>query len=233
MDGSGPIFAGPVFPVVFITISLRCRLGLSRHGGLGYDPRAARQRCARLAGGLWGHDYGVSCGLMALMAGSMLDPGTLLRHHQPGRPDRHDHWRLGLPGEHRAMADLTHDMGGPCSFSAPVTRRRWRSAWPASSAVLSARACMHCGFTSSSWSKPLLEGALAASCSKTYWGLYGNRWADAVGCCSVQRDGRGLGLFLRMGVVDPNSGVSILWPPSRCRSPLASSSSPGGCGRYG
>ncbi|MDY6957401.1 MAG: carbon starvation CstA family protein [Pseudomonadota bacterium] len=109
MGGSGPIFAGPVFPVVFITIACGAISGFHAMVASGTTPELLDSDAlvSRV-----GYGSVIMASVVALMAGSMLDPGTLLRYQQPGRPDRH---RSG-------QADAT--IGGS---GYPVSAARWRN----------------------------------------------------------------------------------------------------------
>ena len=90
IDGTGPVFAGKLFPFAFITIACGAISGFHALISAGTTPKLiARESDARLIG------YGAMLmesfvAIMALIAACALDPGRLLRHQRAAAaPGRH------------------------------------------------------------------------------------------------------------------------------------------------
>ena len=102
-DGTGPIFAGKVFPFAFITIACGAISGFHALIASGTTPKLLeRESDARLIG------YGAMLmesfvAIMALIAACALDAGRLLRHQRAGQRARR-HRPDGIGG-HRAAGD--------------------------------------------------------------------------------------------------------------------------------
>ena len=88
VDGTGPIFAGKVFPFCFITIACGAISGFHSLISSGTTPKLLREETdAPMIG------YGCMLlesfvAIMAMIAAAALQPGRLLRDQQPGRRGR-------------------------------------------------------------------------------------------------------------------------------------------------
>ena len=100
MDGTGPVFAGKLFPFAFITIACGAISGFHALIASGTTPKMVmRETDAVLVG------YGAmltECfvGLMAMIAAATLDPGVYFAMNDPGQragPDGRERRRRGDP----------------------------------------------------------------------------------------------------------------------------------------
>ena len=85
IDGTGPVFAGKLFPFAFITIACGAISGFHALVASGTTPKMLiRESDARLIGygGMLMESF---VAVMALSAAALLDPGRLLRHQRPAR----------------------------------------------------------------------------------------------------------------------------------------------------
>ena len=89
IDGSGPVFAGKLFPFCFITIACGAISGFHALISSGTTPKLLdRETDARFIG------YGAMLmesfvAIMALLSAAVMEPGRLLRDQLAGRADRH------------------------------------------------------------------------------------------------------------------------------------------------
>ena len=103
VDGTGPVFAGKLFPFAFITIACGAISGFHALVASGTTPKMlTRESDARLIGygGMLMESF---VAVMAMCAAALLDPGDLLRDQRPARhAGRHRRIRGG--GDPRAGA---------------------------------------------------------------------------------------------------------------------------------
>ena len=130
VDGTGPIFAGKIFPFAFITIACGAISGFHALVASGTTPKLLRRESdARMIG------YGAMLmesfvAVMAMIAARVSAAGRLLRDQQPGRRRRcdarggqHHHLELGIPGHARPTAGP----GGRRRRTEPAGTDGWRA----------------------------------------------------------------------------------------------------------
>ena len=137
VDGTGPIFAGKIFPFCFITIACGAVSGLPFADLLRHHAEDDRQGVARRSRGLrldaagelrrhHGHDRRLRAAARRLLR------GEFARRHRrrDARGGGRHHFKLGFPGDRRARwrTGPATSASRRCS-SAPAARHRWRSAW--------------------------------------------------------------------------------------------------------
>ena len=113
IDGTGPVFAGPVFPFCFITIACAAVSGFHALIASGTTPKLlASERDIRLVG------YGamvteMMVGIMALIAASAMLPGEYFAINMKGEPAVvvQKITSLGFPVTEQQMSDLATNMG--------------------------------------------------------------------------------------------------------------------------
>lgn len=113
IDGSGPVFAGPVFPFCFITIACGAVSGFHCLVASGTTPKLlASEADIRLVG--YGAMITEMCvGVLALVAASAMPPGEYFAINLRGEPAAvvRQVSELGFPVTEKEMADLAQAMG--------------------------------------------------------------------------------------------------------------------------
>ena len=147
IDGSGPVFAGKLFPFCFITIACGAISGFHALIASGTTPKLLdRESDARMIG------YGAMLmesfvAIMALLSAAVMEPGRLLRDQLAAGADRHRRrrsaaatisgWGFALDPAAFDDADAARSASTRCS-RAPAARRASPSAWRRSSRARSA-----------------------------------------------------------------------------------------------
>jgi len=159
VDGTGPIFAGTVFPFVFIVIACGAVSGFHALISSGTTPKLlANERDIRMIG-YGGMALESFVAIMAMVAATVLEPGVFFAITRGGRGGqgggrrrRHDHF-MGVPGHGEQMNLLAQQMGEATLFArtggAPSLAVGMASIF--GSAFV--RACCRCGITSPSCSR--------------------------------------------------------------------------------
>lgn len=113
IDGTGPVFAGPVFPFCFITIACAAVSGFHSIIASGTTPKLiARENHIRVVG--YGAMVTEMCvGIMALIAASAMAPGEYFAINMAGAPAAVTAkvTALGFPVTEQQMADLAASVG--------------------------------------------------------------------------------------------------------------------------
>ena len=139
IDGSGPVFAGNLFPFLFITIACGAVSGWHSIIASGTTPKLlANEGQARLVG-YGGMLMEAFVAIMALVAAASLHPGVYFAMNSPSALHRHhraesaataiSQWGFVVTPD-RADCRPPRTSARTASSAAPAARRRWRSAWP-------------------------------------------------------------------------------------------------------
>jgi carbon starvation protein len=132
IDGSGLVFAGPVFPFVCITIACGAVSGFHSLIASGTTPKMIRRESRIRSIGYGANGDGNDGGLMAMIAACVFATRRIFRDNTKGRPPKS--WRKllqpGFPVTEQQMQTLATESWRVHNVqSRPVARRRLLSAW--------------------------------------------------------------------------------------------------------
>ena len=232
IDGTGPVFAGKIFPFCFITIACGAISGFHSLISSGTTPKMIlRESHARLIG------YGAMLlesfvGVMAMVAACAMTPGRLFRDQQPAQHCRRSTadaaaatisgW--GYPLQAQTMTDLAHAVGeitlwnragGAPSlavgmaqiFSNTIGGARLLSIWYHFAIMFEALfilTVLDAGTRVGRFMVQELGGRVWKPFGRTGW-MPGILISSAIIVALW-------GYFLYQGVVDPLGGINSLWP---------------------
>jgi carbon starvation protein len=231
MDGTGPVFAGSIFPFCFITIACGAVSGFHALISSGTTPKMImREGHARQVG------YGSMLmesfvGVMAMVAACALQPGVYFAVNSPASlvgstPEAAaaaiTAW--GFPLEAKTMTDLAaqvgessllNRIGGAPSlalgmaniFSGVIGGGRLLAFWYHFAIMFEALFILTVLDTGTRVGRFMLQELLG----RVWKPLGRTGWAPSVYGCSVLMVGA-WGYFLYRGVVDPLGGINTLWP---------------------
>ena len=157
IDGTGPVWAGSLFPFLFITIACGSVSGWHSLIASGTTPKMIENESQiRFIG------YGAMLmeslvAIMAMIAASVIHPGVYFAMNSGagliGTDPVHAAQVITVVGLRRdarhADADRARRGRDHASCRAPAARRRWRSAWPPSCPACSAARCWRASGTTS------------------------------------------------------------------------------------
>ena len=230
IDGSGPVFAGKIFPFVFITIACGAVSGFHALVSSGTTPKLiANEADVRLVG------YGSMAlesfvGIMAMIAATLLDPGVffaintsagIVGSTAQAAVTTISGW--GFPVTVDQMQALAHDMGertlfartggapslavGMASIFGTTFGRGVLGAWYHLALMFEAvfiLTTIDAGTRVGRFMLQDLIGQAWKPFGRTSW--YPSVVISSTVICAAW------GYFLYVGVIDPNGGINILWP---------------------
>jgi carbon starvation protein len=230
IDGTGPVFAGKLFPFVFITVACGAISGFHALISSGTTPKLIRLEAdVRLVG------YGSMAleslvAIMAMIAATLLDPGIYFAINSPlaalgGTPDSvvHALTQLGYPVTLEQMQSLADRVGehtlfartggapslavGMASIFGGVFGQKLTAIWYHFAIMFEAVFILTTVDAGTRVGRFMLQDLLGH-----VWAPLGRTsWYPSV-LLSSALVVTAWGYFLYVGVIDPNGGINILWP---------------------
>jgi carbon starvation protein len=226
IDGTGPVFAGRVFPFCFITIACAAVSGFHSLISSGTTPKLlARESDIRVVG--YGAMVTEMCvGIMALIAACAMEPGQYFAINMAGAPEvvTAKVSALGFPVTSAQMADLaasvgektmigrvggapTFAVGMAQMFAGVIGSRAALAVWYHFAIMFEALFILTTIDAGTRVGRFLVQDLLGAVCKP----LSDTRSAPA-GIVATALFVAAWGWFLYQGVVDPLGGINSLWP---------------------
>ena len=226
VDGSGPVFAGPVFPFVCITIACGAVSGFHALIASGTTPKmiGSESRIRDIGYGAMVTEMMVA--LMAMIAACVLQPGEYFAINAKGVPSEvvASITASGFPVTEQQMTDLAHNLGestmfgragGAPTFAVGMAHMFARvSASPTALALWYHFAIMFEALfilttidAGTRVGRFLLQDLLG-----NLWRPLGNTRSWSANFLSSALLVGAWGWFLYQGVVDPLGGINTLWP---------------------
>jgi carbon starvation protein len=230
VDGTGPIFAGKLFPFVFITIACGAISGFHALVSSGTTPKLIRtERDVRLVGyGSMALESAVA--IMAMIAAALLDPGVYFAINSPlaalggsaaAAVTTLTSWGFPVTGEQ--MQSLARTVGehslfartggapslavGMASILGGVFGQRLTAIWYHFAIMFEAVFILTTLDAGTRVGRFMLQDTLGhiwAPLGRTSW--YPSVFLSSALVVAAW------GYFLYVGVIDPNGGINILWP---------------------
>ena len=226
IDGSGPVFAGPVFPFCFITIACAAVSGFHSIVASGTTPKMlAREKDIRVVG------YGAMItemlvGVMALIAACTMHPGEYFAINMKGEPPAvvAKVTSLGYPVTETQMEKLAADVGertmigragGAPTFAAGMAEmlsrvfksKTAKQIWYHFAIMFEALFILTTVDAGTRVGRFLVQDLLGMA-----WAPLGRTRSRAGAWLASVLFVGAWGWFLYQGVIDPLGGVNSLWP---------------------
>ncbi|HEY0967975.1 MAG TPA: carbon starvation CstA family protein [Opitutaceae bacterium] len=226
IDGTGPVFAGPVFPFCFITIACAAISGFHALISSGTTPKLiARESHIRVVG--YGAMVTEMCvGIMALIAACAMAPGEYFAINMAGTPEAVTArvTALGFPvttAEMQALADSvgektmvgrtggapTFAVGMAHMFAGVVGSKAALALWYHFAIMFEALFILTTIDAGTRVGRFLMQDLLG-----TLYAPLRNTKSTAAGTLATALFVGAWGWFLYQGVVDPLGGINSLWP---------------------
>lgn len=226
IDGTGPVFAGPVFPFCFITIACAAISGFHALVSSGTTPKLiARESHIRIVG--YGAMVTEMCvGIMALIAACAMAPGEYFAINMAGTPEAVTArvTALGFPvttAEMQALADSvgektmvgrtggapTFAVGMAHMFAGVIGSKTALALWYHFAIMFEALFILTTIDAGTRVGRFLMQDLLG-----TLYAPLNNTKSTAAGTLATALFVGAWGWFLYQGVVDPLGGINSLWP---------------------
>lgn len=226
VDGTGPVFAGPVFPFCFITIACAAVSGFHSLIASGTTPKLlSRESDIRMVG--YGAMVTEMCvGIMALIAACAMEPGQYFAINMAGAPEvvTAKISQLGYPVTPADMSALAASVGektmvgrvgGAPTFAVGMAHMFSRvlgskmavELWYHFAIMFEALFILTTIDAGTRVGRFLVQDVLGA-----VWAPLGEVRSSAGGLVATLLFVGAWGWFLYQGVVDPNGGINSLWP---------------------
>ena len=226
IDGTGPVFAGPVFPFVFITIACAAISGFHSLISSGTTPKLlARESHIRVVG--YGAMVTEMCvGIMALIAACAMEPGQYFAINMAGTPEAVTAkvTALGFPvttAEMQTLADEvgektmvgrtggapTFAVGMAHMFAGVIGSKAALALWYHFAIMFEALFILTTIDAGTRVGRFLVQDLLGAA-----WKPLGDTRSALGGTLATALFVGAWGWFLYQGVVDPLGGINSLWP---------------------
>ena len=226
IDGSGPVFAGPVFPFCFITIACAAVSGFHSLISSGTTPKLLpRESDIRMIGyGAMITEMGV--GIMALIAACALEPGQYFAINMAGTAEvvTAKISALGFPVTPTQMSELAASVGektmvgrtgGAPTFAVGMAHmfaglggsKATLALWYHFAIMFEALFILTTLDAGTRVGRFLVQDLLG-----TVWRPLGDTRSTAAGAFATALFVSAWGWFLYQGVVDPLGGINSLWP---------------------
>jgi carbon starvation protein len=226
IDGSGPVFAGPVFPFCFITIACAAVSGFHSLVASGTTPKLlARETDIRVVGyGAMITEMGV--GIMALIAACAMEPGQYFAINMAGTAEvvTAKVTQLGYPvtpADMAALADSVGEktmvgrVGGAPTFAVGMAHifsgiagsKEARALWYHFAIMFEALFILTTIDAGTRVGRFLVQDVLG-----WFWRPLGDVHSLPGAAIATLAFVAAWGWFLYQGVVDPHGGINSLWP---------------------
>ncbi len=226
IDGSGPVFAGPVFPFCFITIACAAISGFHSLISSGTTPKLlAREGDIRMVG--YGAMVTEMCvGIMALIAACAMEPGQYFAINMAGTAEvvTAKITALGYAVTPAQMADLaasvgektmigrtggapTFAVGMAHMFAGVIGSRAALALWYHFAIMFEALFILTTIDAGTRVGRFLTQDLLGS-----VWQPLGNTRSSGAGTLATGLFVAAWGWFLYQGVIDPLGGINSLWP---------------------
>jgi carbon starvation protein len=226
IDGTGPVFAGPVFPFVFITIACAAISGFHSLISSGTTPKLiGNERDIRVVG--YGAMVTEMCvGIMALIAACAMEPGQYFAINMAGSAEAVTAkvTALGFPvttGDMQALADSvgektmvgrtggapTFAVGMAHMFAGVIGSKAMLGLWYHFAIMFEALFILTTIDAGTRVGRFIVQDMLG-----NLWQPLGDTKSAGAGVLATALFVGAWGYFLYQGVVDPLGGINSLWP---------------------